>query len=92
MYEPHPVNTEDIILSEDLIALTEKIAENIHEVWGRQRINDGWKWGPERNDQKRTHPCLIPYDELPESEKEYDRGTVTQTIKMILYLGYKIQK
>ena len=92
MYEPNPVNTEDIILSEDLLALTEKIAENIHEVWGRQRMDDGWKWGPERNDQKRTHPCLVPYDELPESEKEYDRSTVTQTLKMILYLGYKLQK
>ena len=92
MYKPSPINTDDIILSEDILELSEKLAKNTHEVWSKTRMNDGWTYGEARDDEKKLHPCLIPYGDLPESEKEYDRNTSIQTLKLIVKLGYKITK
>ncbi len=92
MYNPNPISTDDIILSDELLLLTEKIAENVHEVWAKGRIEDGWTYGALRNDEKKQTPCLVPYSLLDESEKEYDRNTALETLKLILKLGYKITK
>lgn len=92
MYTPNPIDTSNIVLPSDLLELTEKIAENVHEVWSQNRITDGWKYGEVRNDERKETPCLIPYNELPESEKEYDRNTALETIKLIIKLGYDIRK
>ena len=70
----------------------EKLAENTHEVWAAQRLSTGWTYGATRSDANKTHPCLVPYNQLPESEKEYDRLTVAQTLKAIVKLGYHITK
>ena len=90
MYTPHPLDTKDVMLSDEILALTEKIAENVHEVWASGRIAEGWTYGETRDDEKKTTPCLVPYSELPESEKEYDRNTAMETIRTIIKLGYKI--
>ncbi|WP_294823272.1 RyR domain-containing protein [uncultured Eubacterium sp.] len=90
MYEPKPIDTSDVILSDDLLELTEKIAENVHDVWAVGRIEQGWTYGPERNDEWKITPCLVPYSKLPDSEKEYDRNTALETLKLIVKLGYKI--
>ena len=92
MYIPKPINTDDVILSDDILELSELIAENTHEVWSKRRIEEGWTYGDERNDEKKNHPCLIPYSELPDSEKEYDRNTSLETLRLIMKLGYKITK
>lgn len=92
MYTPKPIDTSDIMLNEDIMKLCELLAENTHEVWSESRIKDGWVYGKERNDELKHHPCLVPYNELPESEKEYDRNTSLQTLKLIAKLGYKIVK
>lgn len=91
-YTPSPINTSDIELSDDLKQLVEQLARNVHDIWAVGRISDGWTYGPERNDALKQHPCLIDYSELPESEKEYDRNTAMETLKMILKLGWKIEK
>ncbi len=92
MYIPKPIDTKDVVLPEELVELTEKIAENVHDVWSRERMAQGWTYGSERNDEKKTHPCLLPYAQLPEEEKEYDRKTAMETVKLILSLGFEIQK
>lgn len=92
MYKPNPINTDDVTLSEDLLALTEKIAENVHEVWAAGRVSEGWSYGEKRDDALKQTPCLKPYSELPESEKEFDRNTALNTLKLIVALGYKIEK
>lgn len=92
IYQPEPINTADVELSAELQALTEQLAENVHEVWSAGRIADGWKYGEKRDDMRKLHPCLVPYNQLPDSEKEYDRNTAMQTIKTIVKLGYKIEK
>ncbi len=92
MYIPKPLDTSTVSLSDDLLLLTEKIAENVHNVWAQGRIDEGWKYGAEKDAQTKTTPLLVPYDELPESEKEYDRNTATETLKLVLKLGYDITK
>jgi hypothetical protein len=72
--------------------LLERLAENTHEVWASQRMSEGWTHGPRRDDAKKQHPCLIPYARLSEVEKEYDRNTAMETIRVILALGYEIRK
>jgi hypothetical protein len=91
-YTPQPLDTSDVVLPEELNALVEQIAKNVHEVWAQSRLSEGWKYGPERNDALREHPCLVPYEELPEVEKEYDRNTALGTLKLIHKLGFKIVK
>lgn len=91
-YIPNPIDTSDVKLTPELQELTEEMARNVHEVWSQTRINDGWTYGPERNDALKTHPCLVLYDELSESEKEYDRNTSQETLKLILKLGFEIKK
>ena len=92
MYKPNPLDTSNIQLPEDLLELTEKIAENVHEVWAEGRIKDGWTYGLVRDDEKKETPCLVPYAELTESEKAYDKNTALETLKLIVALGYKIHK
>lgn len=91
-YIPKPIDTSDIVLSSELLELTEKLAQNTHDIWSLNRLKEGWRYGSERNDNKKENPCLVPYDELPESEKEYDRNTSIETLKLIVKLGYKIDK
>lgn len=91
-YIPNPIDTSKTVIDEEISDLLELISKNAHEVWARQRILDGWTYGPNRDDLLKLHPCLVPYEELPEYEKEYDRKTVTETIKVVLELGYKIIK
>lgn len=92
MYKPEPIDTKDIVLSPDLLELTEKIAKNVHEVWSEGRIKEGWTYGKKRDDVKKETPCLVPYEQLSEQEKDYDRNTAMETLKVIISLGYKIEK
>ncbi len=91
-YIPSPINVEDITLPESLSGLTEILARNVHEVWAKSRIDQGWTYGEERNDEKKTHPCLVPYEELPEMEKDYDRHTAMETLKLVIKSGYTISR
>lgn len=91
-YIPNPINTSEVQLPKELHELVEQLARNVHDIWAIGRIKEGWTYGPQRDDENKKHPCLVDYDELPESEKEYDRSTAVETIKLILKLGWKIEK
>ena len=90
-YTPQPIDTSDVKLPKELETLVEQMAKNVHEVWAQTRIAQGWTYGVERNDALKHHPCLVPYEELPESEKEYDRNTSIETLKLIMKLGFLIK-
>lgn len=92
VYEPYPIHLDDITLDEDLSELQEAIAENAHEIWAKARTDQGWTYGPERNDQKKETPDMVPYCNLPESEKLYDREMAMQTLKLVKKLGFEIRK
>ena len=89
-YIPQPIDTKDVKLPDELILLAEEIAKNVHEVWAEGRMKDGWRYGEKRNDVGKLHPCLMPYEELTEKEREFDRNTSQETLKMIIKLGIKI--
>lgn len=92
MNTPEPIDTSNVELSEDILELTELLAKNAHDHWALQRMAEGWSYGPWRDDGKKEHPCLIPYKDLAESDKEYDRKGAMETLKAIIALGYKIEK
>lgn len=89
-YIPQPIDTKDVVLPQELNELAEAIAKNVHEVWSAGRMADGWTYGEERNDVLKQHPCLVPYENLTDKEKDYDRHTSQETLKLIMKLGFKI--
>lgn len=89
-YLPTPIDTASVALEPELLELAERLAENTHDVWARERLAQGWKYGPCRRDDVKEHPCLVPYAMLPEEEKVYDRNTAIETLKAVSALGYKI--
>ncbi len=91
-YEPEPIDTSQVQLTPTVAELTELLAKNAHDLWAKRRLHEGWRLGPRRDDERKQHPCLIPYEDLPESEKEYDRQAAMETLKAILALGYRIEK
>jgi hypothetical protein len=91
-YIPSPIDVSDVILPSELDELIEALAKNVHEVWSQNRISQGWTYSPERNDALKQHPCLVPYEELPEIEKAYDRDTALGTLKFIVKSGFNVSK
>jgi len=91
-YEPKPIDTSSVSLTPEILELRELLAENAHDHWALQRMADGWTYGPQRDDSQKRHPCLVPYEDLPESEKEYDRSAAIETLKAIMALGYRIER
>jgi hypothetical protein len=91
-YRPAPMDTSKIRLPHEIEELTELLSRNAHEVWAQQRMAEGWRWGAHRDDAGKLHPSLLPYEQLPDSEKAYDRGTAMETVKAILALGFRISK
>lgn len=91
-YSPKPIDVSDVILDLDLTELREAIAENAHEIWAVDRQAEGWTWGPKRDQDKKETPCMVPYSQLPESEKEYDRKMAMKTLKLVRKMGYDIVK
>ena len=90
-YNPTPIDTSLIVLPDNILELAEILARNTHEIWARQRLAEGWQYGSSRSDEKKETPCLVPYADLPECEKDYDRRTALETLKLMLALGYEIR-
>lgn len=91
-YNPKPIDLTDVILTEDLNELREAIAENAHDVWAVERQAQGWTYGPYRDDSKKETPCMVPYSQLPDSEKKFDRDMAMNTLKLVKKLGYDLIK
>jgi hypothetical protein len=91
-YEPRPIDTSTVELTDELQLLTEQLAENAHDHWAKRRIAEGWTFGPCRDEAAMSHPDLVPYAELSEGEKEYDRETAMQTLRAIIALGWRIER
>jgi hypothetical protein len=91
-YAPKPIDTRHIKLTAEQQQLIENLALNVHDVWGQKRLEDGWVYGPNRDDGKKMHPGLVPYAELSEGEKDYDRVMVEQVVRAAIALGYRIEK
>ena len=91
-YRPSPLDLKNITVPKGLENLIEALAKNVHETWAEGRLKEGWTFGPKRDETLRQTPCLVPYEDLPEEEKEYDRKTALSTIGFILASGYTLVK
>uniref|UniRef100_A0A5F8HEA4 Ryanodine receptor 3 n=1 Tax=Monodelphis domestica TaxID=13616 RepID=A0A5F8HEA4_MONDO len=87
---PCPIDTSQIVLPPHLEKIRDRLAENIHELWGMNKIELGWTFGKIRDDNKRQHPCLVEFSKLPETEKNYNLQMSTETLKTLLALGCHI--
>lgn len=90
-YTPKPIDTDHVRLAPEILELAELLAKNTHEIWSKERMAQGWRYGPARRDDVKEHPCLVPYEQLPESEKVYDRNTALEALKVITAMGYEIR-
>jgi len=90
-YEPKSLDLTNVQISADLVNLVEQLAEITHDNWVRQRLADGWRQGQRRNDLQKEHPGIVPYDDLPESEKEYDRKISLGVVQAMIALGYRVE-
>ena len=86
------IDLQHVALPEGIDELREAIAENAHDRWALERQSEGWTYGPKRDDSKLETPDMVPYSQLPESEKQYDRIMAEDTLKLLTALGYKIEK
>jgi ryanodine receptor 2 len=91
-YIPNPIDTENVILPQEIERLIEVLSRNTHEIWSKERLENGWSYGIERNDLLKQTPLLVPYDELPETEKEYDRKITESILKALFKLRFEVKK
>ncbi len=89
-YQPKPERFEHIKMPEEVQNVLEAAARNIHEVWAENKLKEDWRYGEALDYEKKTHPSLIPYEQLPERQKLYDRETAMYTIKFLLNTGFQI--
>jgi hypothetical protein len=92
IYRPVPLDTSSMQLTGELVGLIEILAENAHDTWAAERLAAGWQYGPQRDDDARLHPCLVPYANLSETEKDIDRKMVLSTVRSIIAYGYELQR
>jgi len=88
--DPRRIDTAGVTLDPSLLALSERLAAHVHDLWIDRRTRDGWTYGPRRDDGRRQHPGLVPYAELSESEKDVDRQVARGVIEALVALGYRI--
>lgn len=92
MYIPKPADTSQIEIPEEIMMDGEVIAKNTHEVWAKGKLEEGYSYGDTCDPIRKTHSCLKEYELLTETEKDYDRRTAFETIKLLIKLGYKIER
>jgi hypothetical protein len=90
-YIPRPIDIDRVVVGHDVERLLERLAEHVHDLWAEARMADGWRYGPVRDDVARTHPGLVPYADLTEEERAYDRRTALGTLRAIVALGFRIE-
>jgi ppGpp synthetase/RelA/SpoT-type nucleotidyltranferase len=70
----------------------ERMAELEHGRWNVERLRDGWRFGKPRDDSRKLHDCLVPWNELPEEIKRYDRDAVRAFPEILAQAGLEIYR
>ncbi|KAL4238125.1 Ryanodine receptor 2 [Mactra antiquata] len=89
-FVPLPVDTGSVQLPVYIESVRDKLAENLHEVWAMNKIEQGWSWGESRDDMHRKNPSLTSFEKLPISEKKYVITVSFETLRTLLALGYHV--
>lgn len=66
-----------------VLSISGQTPEELHQSWCDFKVANGWVFGPVKDEQNKTHPCLVPYDQLPESDKVKDHlfSAIVNTLK-----------
>ena len=91
-YQPRPLDTSDIVLPDAVGEVADLLSKNVHEVWAAQKVSDGFSYGERDDKTLKTHHNLVPYEDLSQEDRQYDRNTALETVRVLLKLGFVIQK
>jgi len=87
-YKPAPLDLSAIELNPKTEELVDKLAENTHNVWARERITQGWTYGLSEDTEARRSPHLVQYGDVDDAIKVANRAAASETVKTLLVYGY----
>ncbi|XP_039954485.1 ryanodine receptor isoform X18 [Bactrocera tryoni] len=89
-YKPAPLDLSAVTLSPKLEELVDQLAENTHNLWARERIQQGWTYGLNEDSENHRSPHLVPYSKVDEAIKKANRDTASETVRTLLVYGYML--
>ncbi|XP_018522000.1 ryanodine receptor 2 isoform X6 [Lates calcarifer] len=90
-YKPAPLDLSHIKLTSTQEAMVDKLAENAHNVWARDRIHQGWTYGIQQDVKNRRNPRLVPYTLLDERTKKSNKDSLREAVRTLLGYGYNLE-
>ncbi|XP_017148737.1 ryanodine receptor isoform X3 [Drosophila miranda] len=87
-YKPAPLDLSAVTLTPKLEELVDQLAENTHNLWARERIQQGWTYGLNEDSDNHRSPHLVPYGKVDEAIKKANRDTASETVRTLLVYGY----
>ncbi|XP_034049809.1 ryanodine receptor 2 isoform X2 [Thalassophryne amazonica] len=90
-YKPAPLDLNHMKLTSTQEAMVDKLAENAHNVWARDRIRQGWTYGIQQDVKNRRNPRLVPYTLLDERTKKSNKDSLREAVRTLLGYGYNLE-
>ncbi|XP_053461566.1 ryanodine receptor 2 isoform X1 [Nycticebus coucang] len=90
-YKPAPMDLSFIKLTPSQEAMVDKLAENAHNVWARDRIRQGWTYGIQQDVKNRRNPRLVPYTLLDDRTKKSNKDSLREAVRTLLGYGYHLE-
>ncbi|KAJ3590256.1 hypothetical protein NHX12_008210, partial [Muraenolepis orangiensis] len=90
-YKPAPLDLNHVKLTPNQNQLVEKLAENGHNVWARDRVRQGWTYSIVQDILNKRNPRLVPYILLDEKTKKTNRDSVNNAVRTLIGYGYNIE-
>lgn len=89
-YKPAPLDLSAITLNAKMEELVDQLAENTHNLWSKERIQQGWTYGLNEDPDLKRSPHLVPYGKVDEAIKKANRDTASETVRTLLVYGYML--
>lgn len=89
-YKPAPLDLGAIILTPRMEELVDQLAENTHNLWAKERIQQGWTYGLNEDPDLHRSPHLVPYSKVDDAIKKANRDTASETVRTLLVYGYNL--
>lgn len=89
-YKPSPLDLNAVSLTPKLEELVDQLAENTHNLWAKERIQQGWTYGLNEDSENYRSPHLVPYSKVDEAIKKANRDTASETVRTLLVYGYQL--
>ncbi|XP_071665440.1 ryanodine receptor 3 isoform X10 [Patagioenas fasciata] len=90
-YKPAPLDLSEVKLLPSQEFLVDKLAENAHNVWAKDRIKQGWTYGIQQDLKNKRNPRLVPYALLDERTKKSNRDSLREAVRTFAGYGYSVE-